>query len=766
MYYTSFKISTCIFVIIVGLAFYFSPARTSADFVTPTPVAKELKINATVSPHTSDFQLEFSSSAKNTVGSDETITYAITYGSYLPQSTSLTLEAEWSLGTIPAKNLYAFDIVSYVSESADKGYNETIPMIDLTNKKISWKIENFPKNTKDKTVSFKLKTPAHYVTDANVEFTVKARLYTSQISLPQKEVKLTYTPTSFIQKIPSEFKIIGLEIRELKSTSASLLIRTSQPSTTTIFYGTTPNLEKSITDVSLSQQKVITLNNLKPNTTYYLKVKVKNEKGISIITPELFTLTTSSSSFFAALDQENAIIGAFGAILKNKASMHKDNAILFPKKKSLDIFLPFTGISPAQVFLKIINSQVLGINNLEPLPFLEKIRLLETEKGVFSGKITVPSTPGSYDLLMETQNLDGNYTLDLLTKLLITEPLRILSSGQLPIENAHVSFELYNPRLRMYEYFPAETFGFKNPANSESDGTVDTTLITGRYKIQVASLGYTPKEEVFDFSPLESQSYPKITLVKSTFSLKDSFFYYWGTFFDSFKFVNYNLDKLFFSYRFLDLSFLFGLLIFSTLSLFLTAHHLKISLSDLLIYAEKYLKKITRYKIPVDKLFIGFVENSENGLPIHGASVFLVNPATKHIVSRSITNTIGEFHLRMEKDGEYEFIIGKKGFETIRRTTYRENLADHQLFSLEKVARMPRQKAVEFLLVFVRAFLRLFSDALLFAIILLHLFYIGKFGITKDLPMFLITLFNLFLWIELVWKDWKQTEKRGLNRLG
>ncbi len=753
-----------VFMVFVGLASFF-PIDALAALVTPTPVQKELKINATVSPHTSDFQLEFSSSAKEaTVGSDETITYTITYGSYLPQSTSLTLEAEWSLGTIPAKNLYTFDIVSYVSESASRGYNEAIPTIDLAKKKISWKIENFPKNTKDKTVSFKLKTPSRYVTDDNVEFTVKARLYTSQISLPQKEVTLTYTPTSFIAKALSEFAIIGLEIRELKSTSASLLIRTNQPSTTIIFYGTTSHLEKSITDATFSQQKVITLDDLEPNTTYYLKVKVENEKGVSKITSELFTLTTPSISFFAAIDQENAIIGAFGAILKNKASMHKEMSILFPKKKSLDIFLPFTGTSPAQVFLKIINSQVLGMHNLEPLPFLEKIRLLETEPGVFSGKITSPSTPGSYDLLMETQNLDGNYTLDRLTKLLITEPLRILSSEGLPIENAHVSFELYNPRLRMFEYFPAETFGFKNPAHSEADGTVDTMLMAGRYKVQIASLGYTPKEEVFDFSPLESQSYPKITLVKSAFSLKDNFLYYWHTFLDTYKFFNYNLDKLFSSNRFLQLFFLLGLGIFSILSLLLTAHHLKIKIVDLLVYLEKYWRILIGHRIPAENLFTGFVQ-SNTGLPIHGVSVLLISPDDKKIVYyKNITNFLGEFHLHVEKNKEYDLVITKKGFKTFKkRFNGAETEKRHHLFQLEEKAALPKPKIIEFFLVIGGAFLRVFSDALLFAVIILQLFYIGKFGITKDLPIALITLFNIVLYIELVWRNWKQTEKRGLR---
>jgi hypothetical protein len=80
---------------------------------------------------------------------------------------------------------------------------------------------------------------------------------------------------------------------------------------------------------------------------------------------------------------------------------------------------------------------------------------------------------------------------------------------------------------------------------------------------------------------------------------------------------------------------------------------------------------------------------------------------------------------------------------------------NRHLFRLEKKITLPKPKTIEFLLVVAGAFLRLFSDTLLFTIILLHLFYIGKFGITKDLPIALITLFNIILYFELVWRDRK-----------
>lgn len=213
-----------------------------------------------------------------------------------------------------------------------------------------------------------------------------------------------------------------------------------------------------------------------------------------------------------------------------------------------------------------------------------------------------------------------------------------------------------------------------------------------------------------------------------------------------------------------------GLLIFSTLSLFLTAHHLKIKLEDLLIYLEKYWRKVIGHRIPSENLFTGFVE-SNTGLPIHGVSILLISPDNKKIVYKNITNFLGEFHLHVEKDKEYDLVIAKKGFETFKK---RINAGgpekNRHLFQLEKIITLPKPKAIEFFLVIGTAFLRMFSDALLFAVIIFHLFYIGKFGITKDLPMFLITLFNIVLYLELVWRDWKQSsffrqEKKAGQRL-
>lgn len=754
------KITTFIYIILLSFPFFLTPAKAYADSATPTPVSHELGVTANVPAHTSDFQFDLTSSATaDKVGSDATITYTITYGSLLSYSSSFTLEAQWSMGTIRAKNLYAFDIVSYVSGSAARAYNESLPTIDLAKKKISWKIENFPQNTKDRTVSFKLKTPARYVTNQNIDFTVKAKLYASDISLPEKEVKLTYTPTQFIQKALSEFEIIAFDIRELRNTSASLMISTSQPSAATVYYGTDLDLGKSITDATLSQQKVVTLNNLAPNTTYYLKVKVENAQGVPRTTPEIFTFTTPSSSFFAAIDQENTLIGAFGTILKNRASMGKGAAVLSTPQKSLDIFLPFITSPPSLVFLKLVNSQVLGINNIDPPPFLEKIRLLETEPGVFSGKITTPAIYGNYDLLVETQNMEGSYTLDLLTKMIIREPIKILSSSGVGIEHARITLELYNPRSGIFEYFPAETFGFKNPTYSESDGSVDMPLPPGRYKIRVAARGFVPKEEIFDFSPLKNESFPKIILAKSSFSLKDTLLYYGDTLGDTIGFFNFNLDQLISSYRFINLSFILGLLTLSILSLFLTAHHLKIKLEDLLVYLAKHWRKLSGYRIPSENLFTGFIEN-KTGMPIHGAAILLISPSNKNIIYKNITNVFGEFHLPVEKGREYDLMITKKGFEALKKRIGAEELEKNRhLFQLEEEATLPRPKIVEFFLVGGRALLRMFSDTLFFAVIIFHLFYIAKFGIVRILPITLITLFNLSLWLELVWRDFQQKSR-------
>jgi hypothetical protein len=159
--------------------------------------SQEQSLSITVDPHPFDFQSSIASSATDTVKQFTEITYTITYGSYLYYNTPITVQADWSLGTLEGGSIADTDVVDYVIGSASNAYNSTPPVVDLVNKKITWTINSFPQRTTDQTVTFKLKTNDNYTGTKKVTFDVYSRTINySLIVSNQVEDSYLFDPTS------------------------------------------------------------------------------------------------------------------------------------------------------------------------------------------------------------------------------------------------------------------------------------------------------------------------------------------------------------------------------------------------------------------------------------------------------------------------------------------------------------------------------------------------------------------------------------------
>ncbi|MBM3209124.1 carboxypeptidase regulatory-like domain-containing protein [Candidatus Shapirobacteria bacterium] len=704
-----------IFSLLLPLTF---PKATLAIDPLPTQAAT-LQVGATVPPRASDFQFEFASPDQPaTIGPNTLLEYTLTYGSNLAFATSLNLEAEWGLGALVGQNLSAFEIVSFVPGSATAGYQGSLPIIDQAKRRITWKIDSFPKKTTNQTVSFKLKTPSRYLGDQKIGFSVQARLYTSQVSLPFKIIKQIYSPAKFLQNEYADLAGIETEIRSVDDQSFSLLVRTRQPTRATLYYGKEARLGQEASGQNLSQEKILRV---------------------------------------AGLEKENVLISASGITLKNRSSAGTPGSVTFLPNKSLDLFLPFKVSVPVQVFVRMVPAQVLGINNLSPIPYLEKTRLLETEPNVFSGKVMMPAKPGNYELLIEALGVDGSLNQDVLAKFYLAEHLKIVDNLGSPIEKARVALEWYDKRQRLFEYFPAESFGFRNPAYSEPDGSVDVILPEGEYRLRASAIGYLPQELTFAFSPLAGQDYPKLTLVKKPFSLADFAGYYRTVLADTLRFLNYNFEKLAASYRFFNFALLIGLFLLSVISFLLTASRLKMSLEDVLLYFEKYARLFSGQKIKPAELLTGFIENRETGLPLHAAAVFLTASGKRHAYSRDITNYLGEFHLRMKPGEDFWLIAKEAGFETLKRRVTSQDLGKKPfVLSLRREPQVSGSKIMELLEVLGLGIVHTASDTLFALIFLLNILLIFRLGMDRVWPITLVTIFNFGLWAEYSWKKWQE----------
>lgn len=153
----------------------------------------QIKITATVPSQVSGLPISIESITTGTQFSQNTtLDYKITYGSLASSAIPLTIQAQWSQGTIAGSPAPSVDIVDYVIGSATDAYGSTPAVIDTVNNTITWTIPSFPANTVGQTVAFSLKTNTSYTGASSVSFDVSARAISGSTVTPDQTITQTY----------------------------------------------------------------------------------------------------------------------------------------------------------------------------------------------------------------------------------------------------------------------------------------------------------------------------------------------------------------------------------------------------------------------------------------------------------------------------------------------------------------------------------------------------------------------------------------------
>ncbi len=720
-----------------------------------------LDIEARVPSRAEDILFDFKSSlTSQTVGAEQEITYTITYGSLLSYGTPMTIEAEWSLGTLPDSTLYSFNILSYVAGSATKDYwGESTPTVDLVNRKIRWVVTRFPPNTIGKTLSFKLKTPGIYVTDKNVNLSVRARLVERDTSKDWINLYHTYSPTEFIRSELKGLHILTADIRRITDSSFSIFLVTTEPTTAVLYYGLSPdNLDQTISDTTLSDQRLFTVDGLLPSTTYYFRILVENAKGIQRKTPEIFQVTTSSTSLLSLLDADRVVISSRGVLLSGTNGLGAGTAVVVPEHVVLDIFLPFKTSIPKDVSLSFTARNVLGITtDLDPITPGQNVRFLETQPGIFTGTIMTPSQSGEYDLTIEADGQLTGKNKDVITTVVVSRPVEVFDEKGVGIEHALVYLERFDSIKNAFSYFPASTYGSENPGYTDQTGSFTVVLPQGDYMINVNAPGYDTYQSRFTFVPNQRAPYPLITLKKASFAVTSYIAYYVAILRDMVHLINWNLDRFAASYRFLDASILTGVIILTVLSVATNLQRVRMSAEGFLIFIEKWMLKLFRKK-SAETLYIAFVEDNR-GLPVHGAVVTLVNTKAKSKFMRTVTNSLGKFEFQLDPAAQYDMTVKKDRYTTHRSTVWALTLLSAPTpIVLEHDSMLHIPKIIQFILMLGSSVFHALSDTLLFAVGILNVFLFLRLGV-KVLPLMIITTANALLWLEYEWHIWRRANK-------
>ncbi len=755
------RLSCCIFVAL-GIIFFTLPRGVhAADIATKSA---NINIEAHVPHRSMDLQFLFQSNLETSaVGADQEVEYTITYGSWLEHPTPMVIEAEWSLGSTD-QSLSSLEIVQYVAGSATADYwGGSVPVVDIKKRTITWTVDRFPRYTIDKTLRFKLKTPGRYVTDKNVNFTVTAKMKTNEVTLAPITLEQVYAPREFILKEVRGLQILAININKITTTSFSFYLLTSVPTKTVVTYGTTPELGEVFTDTTFADQKIITIDGLQPGTTYYFKILIENDKGIQRRTPELLTVTTASTEVNDLIDESRLLFSTQGIILPQGPPVLGTTAIVVPQGVMMNVYIPFKANTPVFSYFSVLPRYVLGATTETTIGDpVEKIRLLETQEGTFTGNVAIPRQTGTYDMLLETQDADGNIATDVIGEMTVTSPLLIMNEQGKPIEKALVYLEQYNPLTKRFEYFPARSFGFRNPTYSKTNGMVDMVLPYGEYTVNVNALGFQTKQQRFVFPIRDGNAYPQMTLTKGPFSFRQQFEYYSSVFSDMVTFINETLSAVAASYRFLDLTLVVGLFTLSVISLFVNIRRIKLTFEGLVIFVEKWFSHHLHPQHKGTELYVGFLENEQNTLAVHAAVVLLQSAQTNLTVSSDITRSLGEFHLHIDPKERYILTIKKPGYITLKEAVLGSDLLARKApFGIHQELVFVVPKLVAFAIDMIRVLFYSMSDALLVGLLIATVLLILKIGIIQTIPISVLLLLNIVVWVEFQWKRWRQ--ERSMN---
>jgi len=782
------------FFLLLGLLPGFFLLKTAlADNPPPGSPSQTITVTASVPPQVSDLPITIESLDSGTQFPQDTeLSYKITYGSLTQETLELTIQAQWSQGTVEGSPVPTEDILDYVVGSASNAYGSTPAVIDTVNRTITWSITNFPSNTQDQTVTFKLKTNSSYTGSYPVGFTVSARSMSQTTVTPDQSVSQSYlfnlglvptptptpiptptptpgasssttttpTPTPAPATVVAPLTFQQISIRSISNSDATVSVTTSTvPSLLTISYGTlTNNLSQSITNLNPGLETLITLSNLSPDTDYYFKVLAKDQNAN--VVSDIFTFHTALISEVPQIDQSSLVVTSKDNILASPtlraaALEQAKNTVVIPVSTVFAIkfsLLKYESVKNIQAIVR--NKYVLGINTAEAAePGSSYVNLVEIQSGTYVGKLTSLPEPGYYEIFVRITDFNGNIAEQKLADLKVVDEIKILESGtNKPIENARLLLYLYNRTQKTYALIPPQVLPINNPVFPEPDGTVPIVLPQAQYKAEIMALGYQSKVVEFTVGYSKDQNLPVIYLQKEPFNILTTVKYYYTTFMD---FANASQDYLTGLSNSIRLFNLISLIVgFALVGLTFLFFSIRTRTGILSIFSY-LIFKLKKYSLGKSGYIAGKIVEETTQKPVVGANVYIIDGKNNKIIYHTKTNQIGEFFYKNSEASQYKISVMKKGFvpNPFFELDEQFDLSNLSL-SIEKDETPERRFAKELVWVS-EGFVEFWFGFLLLASFVFEFCFTSTFGV-KVIPLITISLINLILWISFRLSEIKQ----------
>ncbi len=741
----------------------------------------QIDVTASVDPQISDLPVTLSSTTTGTqFPQSTTLSYEITYGTNTVGAVPLTIQAQWSQGTVEGSPVPSVDILDYVVGSAGNAYNNTLPVVDSVNKTITWTISSFPGNTTGKTVSFSLKTNSNYTGGSNVSFTVSARTVSGSTVTADKTVTQNYlysepatsetssatsstatpTPTPTPAPTPQSFSFSGISIRSVSQSDAKIAVTTNSNTALTISYGTSPNaLSQTIKTVSFQSQNIIALSNLSPNTDYYFRITAKDENGNSV-TSDIFTFTTAVISKIPEIDLPSLVITSNNTVLLHSEAQTDpakppQNIIVIPQANIFEV--QFT--IPTTTKIKSIQLIIRNKNVLAATTFSERdtnassnfVDVVETQPGVYRGRLLGNHDPGNYELYARITDFNGNITEQKISDIKIVNNFKVFEKNtKNPVEHARVMLYLYNPTTKIYDLISPAILPIDNPSFSGLDGIVSIVLPQGRYKADISAIGYHSQTVKFDITK-NSGDYPTVYLQNQPLNPLNTVTYLGSTLLDSLALNAQFLKYIASSNRFFTLFTVLGWVIFIFLAYFSFSARTHVSITSIPYF---FLHKL-KLALPWTKRLIAVVRviDPETKKPVSKAIISVIDSQNNKILVHSKTDKRGEFYFHKSLADEFKISVMKKGYLT----------NGHSILKQSEMSKMPliltlakdknyKKPLIAWVFLYIEGLIGIFLEFILVASFLIQIFFVFSFGFVKIAPFLLISSLNIILLFLYVYK--------------
>jgi hypothetical protein len=737
----------------------------STTYATSILDSNQIAVTAWIRPHVSDLPISITSNRDN-VTQNTDIEYTITYGIDTIDSFPLTIQAQWSQGSVENAVVPSVDIVDYVVGSATDAVNLTPPIIDTINRTITWDISSLG-NTMGKTVTFKLKTNDNYQGANKVNFDVSARAISGSVVTPdaittghyhyaQPTSSLTPTPTPIAVTPENPLEITNIDITSVSQSTAQIMVSTNYDSLLNFKYGTTANsLINTIKTLKKTKTNLIDLDKLEPNTNYYFRVYIAQGSG-KIITSDIFTFKTAvvspipsvNTQTIIATSKDNLLINTLGPTGSNISS----SIIMVPTASTFSVqFALNKPISLKTIQAIIRNKKVLGFSTTEKAQAATNyVNLVEIQPGVYAGKLDSPKV-GQYEIYTRLIDFNGNILEQKIADLLVTQKFQVLEKGtKNPVENARVELYIYNQTTKTYSVISSQILPIENPSFTSPQGALNLVLPYGIYKADISAIGYGPQTVEFEINPYAAGDYPTVYLQGQGFNIFNTISYYSQIASDALTASQTYLRDHADSSRLFNLVTTGALFIFVLVTLIAFSAKTHVSLLYLPYFFAYKLRLLVKKEDPL--LLVGKIEDKITKLPVSKAIVYLQNPKTGHVEVTLRTNKLGEFYYEEKKDRRYQVYVMKKGFITPAPVLHQNKGKQEPIVigiqKLEEVENL----LLDTLIVFSEDILGTFLEFLIMLGFIFEFYFVATFGLLRTAPFMLISILTFALLLIYIYK--------------